>query len=73
MNLLFQRSVLAGHLCEFAREDYSQLFTHFVAQFGIAFGLCSLALERVHLPCDFVEDVVDPREVLAGMFEAQFR
>ena len=43
-----------------------------VADGGIALGLGGLALERVHLPRDFFEDVVDAGEVLLGLLEAQF-
>ena len=31
-----------------------------------------LALQRIHLPRDFLEDVIDAGQVLLGVFEARF-
>ncbi len=48
-------------------KHQAQLVAHFVAQLGIALGFGGLTLQRVHLPRDFVEDVVDARQVLLGV------
>jgi len=60
--------VHAGHA---AGEGYAEAATEFVAEGGETFGLGGLALEAVHLAGDFVEDVIDPGEVLPGAFEAE--
>ena len=67
-----QRS-LGIKLRELADQQHAQLGAHLVAQLGVALGLRGLPLQRVHLASDFVEDVVDAREVLLGVFEAGFR
>src|SRR5581483_2673906 len=72
IQLLIQPSGFLVDLCEFAGQHHAQFGAHFVAQPGIALGFGSLTLERIHLPCDFVEDVVDTREVQAGFFESSF-
>ena len=59
-------------LRELAGQHDAQLGAHFVAQLRIALGLGGLALQRVHLPRDFVEDVVDARQVQLGVFQTSF-
>ncbi len=60
-------------LGELAGQHQSQLGAHLVAQAGVAFGLGSLALERVHLPRDFLENVVHAVQIQLGIFQARFR
>ncbi len=57
---------------EFAGEDEAQLGAHFFAQASVALGLGGLALQRIHLARDFVENVVDAGQVQLGVFEAGF-
>ena len=56
----------------FAGQDEAQLGAHLVAQLGEALGLRGLALQGIHLARDFVEDVVEARQVQLGFFEARF-
>src|SRR5579872_1348303 len=79
MNVFAQRidlsvkpRALALQLDELACQDHAQLRPHFVAQLGIPLGLRCLALERIHLPCNFVEDIVDAGQILLRVFEAGF-
>ena len=64
--LLFQFGELAG-------QHHPQLGPHLVAQLGIALRLRRLPLQRVHLPRDFVENVVNARQVLLGFLQPGFR
>ena len=73
MNLGIERHAFLVHLGELAGEHDPQLGAHFVAQPGIALGLAGLALERVHLPRDFFENVVDAVEIGFGVFQARLR
>ena len=71
--LCLQRRGLGIELRELAGQDDAQFRAHFVAQLGIALGLAGLALQRIHLPRHFVEDVVDARQVQLGVFQTRFR
>ena len=73
MKLGVERHAFLVHLGELAGEHDPQLGAHFVAQPGIALGLAGLALERVHLPRDFFEDVVDAVEIGLCVFQARLR
>ena len=59
-------------LGQLAGQYQSQFRPHFLAQFGIAFRFRGLALERIHLARDFVENVIHPRQVLLGVFQTRF-
>ena len=63
--LLFDRGELAG-------QNQTQLGPHFFPQPGIALRLRGLPLQRIHLPRDFVEDVVHARQVQLGVFQSRF-
>ena len=63
----------AVQLRELAGEHNPQLGSHFVAQLGIALGFRGLPLQRVHLPRDFLENVIHARQVLLSVFETCFR
>lgn len=66
--------VLRRLLVEFGEltgQHEAKLLAHFVAQLRITLGLRGLTLQRVHLPRDFIEDVVDAGEVLLGVGEAR--
>ena len=67
-----QGCLLAIHLRDAAGQYHAQPGAHFVAESGIAFCLRRLPLERTHLPGNFFEDVVDPRQILFGLFQAKF-
>src|ERR1019366_4581713 len=41
-------------------------------ELAIALGLGCLAFERIHLPGDFLQDVVDARQILLGAFQFGF-
>ena len=58
---------------ELAGQHHAQLGAHLVAQPGVTLGLRRLPLQRIHLPRDFVEDVVDARQVQLGVFQARLR
>ena len=60
------------HLRELAGQHDAQFGAHLVAQSGIALRLAGLALQRIHLPRDFFENVVDAVQVLLGIFQARF-
>ena len=70
-NLNRQRCLLAIHLRDPAGQHHAQPGAHLVPERGIALGLRRLALERTHLPGYFFEDVVDPRQILFGLFQAK--
>ena len=72
MDLGIEGHALLVHLGELAGQHHPQLGAHLVAQSGIALGLAGLALERVHLPRDFFENVVDAVQVRLGVFETRF-
>ena len=57
---------------EFAGQDQAQLGSHFLAQAGITLGFGGLPLQGIHLPRDFVEDVVNASQVKLGVLEARF-
>ena len=57
---------------ELAGQHEAQLGAHLLAQPGVALGLRGLALQRIHLARDFVEDVVDAGQIQLGVFEARF-
>jgi hypothetical protein len=44
----------------------------FDLELAVALGLGRLPLERIHLPGDFLQDVVDARQVLLGAFQLGF-
>ncbi len=58
-------------MCELAGQQHAQLGAHLIAQLGITLGLRRLPLQRIHLARDFVEDVVDARQVQPGVFQAR--
>ena len=62
---LLDRGKLAG-------QHHAQLGPHLLAQLGVALGLGGLALQRIHLARDFVENIVDAGEIQLGIFEAGF-
>src|SRR5260370_40506166 len=64
--------LLNPYLRELAGKYDLQLFAHLVAQAGIALGLGSLALQRVHLPRDFFDNIVDAGKMLPRRFQTQF-
>ena len=53
-------------------KNNAETRTKFFAECTVTLRLGGLALERVHLTRDFVEDVVDAGEIEAGGFEAKF-
>src|SRR5207253_684662 len=59
VDLAIERSGLAGKRDEAAGQYDAQARMHLVTQAGVTLGLGSLALKRVHLARDFVEDVVN--------------
>ena len=63
--------LLGIHRGHAAGQHNAQPAAQFVAHGSEALGLGGLALEAVHLPRDFFEDVVDAGEVLLRAFEAQ--
>ena len=71
IELRIQFGALPIQLRELAREYNTQLGAHLVAQLGVSFGLGRLALQRVHLPRDFLEDIVHPGQVQFGIFQAR--
>ncbi len=71
LNLLFEGSVLTRHLRQLACEYDAEFLPHLIAQLCITLGFCSLAFEGIHLPRDFVENVVDTRQILPRMLQAQ--
>src|SRR5258708_32940916 len=71
MDLGIESHAFLVHLSELAGEHDSKFGAHLVAQPGIALGLASLALERVHLPRDFFEDVIHAVEISFGVFESR--
>src|SRR3979411_1717551 len=71
MDLGIESHAFLVHLGELAGEHDSKFGAHFVAQPGIALGLAGLALERVHLPRDFFEDVIHTVEISFGVFESR--
>ena len=71
--MLLQRGRFGVELRELAGQHNAQLGAHLVAQAGVAFGLRRLPLQRVHLARDFVENVVDARQIELGIFQARFR
>ena len=71
--LSVDRCAFVIQLREFAGEHNPQLGSHFVAQLGIALGFRGLPLQRIHLPRNFLEDVVHARQVLFSVFETRFR
>ena len=71
MDLGIESCAFLVHLRELAGEDYPQLGAHFVAQLRIALGLAGLALERVHLPRDFFENVIHAVQIGLGVFQAR--
>ena len=62
----FQHPESAGHRA-------AQVRHHLRAQFFVALGLGRLALQRIHLPPDFFQNVEHARKILLGAFELRFR
>ena len=60
-------------LREFAGQHYAQLGAHFIAQPRITLGFRRLPLQRIHLPRDFFENVVDAIQIQLGIFQPSFR
>ena len=50
----------------------AQLRVHLALHFVVTPRLGRLALQRIHLPADFFENVEDAREILLGAFEFRF-
>src|ERR1019366_5963472 len=63
--IALQQAVLAA-------QHHAQPRIEFDLQFAIALGLGGLPLERIHLPRDFLQDVVDARQVLLGALQLGF-
>src|SRR5208282_2358635 len=72
LELGIERHASPIHLREFAGQHHPQFGAHFVPQPGIALGLAGLALERIHLPRNFLENVVDAIQIRLGVFEPRF-
>ena len=79
LHVLGQRLQLGVEFCAFlinrgklTRQHHAKLGTHLFAQLGVALGLGGLALQRIHLACHFVENIVHARKVQFGIFEARF-
>ena len=70
-DLRVQLRTLLIQLGEFACQHHTQLGPHFVAQPGIALSLGRLPLQRIHLPRHFFKNVIDPRQILLGIFETR--
>ena len=64
--LALQHPIAAG-------ERYAKLRHHLGLQLFVALGLGRLALQRIHLPADFFEDVEHARQILLGAFQLGFR
>src|SRR5208282_941921 len=71
MDLGIKSHTLLVHLRELAGEHHAQLGAHLVAQPGIALRLAGLALERVHLPRDFFENVVHAIQIRLGVLKTR--
>ena len=70
LRIKFRAFLLDGG--ELAGQHQAQFGAHFFAQARVALGFGGLALEGIHLPRDFVEDVVDTGQVELGVFQARF-
>ncbi len=71
IDLRVKLSALLVDLGKFAGQHHAQLGAHFVAELGIALRFRSLPLQRIHLPRDFVENIVHASQVLLGVFQAR--
>src|SRR5579862_1748599 len=49
------------------------MLDHLALQLFVAAGFRSLALERIHLPAYFFENIEDARQILLGAFELGLR
>ena len=58
---------------KFAREHDAQAGFELRFKLSVAFGLGGLALQGIDLAGDFLQDVVDARQILLGAFELGFR
>ena len=56
-----------------AGERFAKLRHHLALEFFVAARLGCLALERVHLPAHFFENVEHARQILLGAFQLRFR
>ena len=63
--IALQQAVLAA-------EHHAQAGIQLDLEFAIALGLGRLALERIHLAGDFLQDVVHARQILLGAFQLGF-
>ncbi len=69
-DLLGGGGLLGIELGHAAGKNDAEAGTEFVAKGPVALRLGGLALEGGHLPGDFIEDVVDAREILTCRLEA---
>ena len=70
--LLLERGSFRIELRKLAGQHDAQFVAHLVAQLGVTLGFRRLPLQRIHLPRDFVEDVVDAGQVELGVFQPSF-
>ena len=63
--IALQQAILAG-------EHHAQAGIQLGLELAVALGLGCLPLERIHLAGDFLQDVVDARQILLGAFQLGF-
>ena len=68
-----ERCALLLQLGELAGQHQAQFGPHLLAQLGVTLRLRRLALERIHLPRDFLENVIHAGQVQLGVFQTRFR
>ena len=72
-DLRVERGALLLQLSKLAGQHQAQFGPHLLAQLGVALRLRSLALQRIHLPRDFFENVIHAGQVYLGVFQTRFR
>src|SRR5207253_11276119 len=73
MQLRLQIRSLSLHLREFSRQHDATLVGQLLAQPAIALCLRGLPFQRVHLPGDFLKDVVDAGQVQLRLLQPRLR
>ena len=61
--LSLQSSGFSLHFREARGQHDAELRPHFITQLREALSLCRLAFQRIHLPLNLVEDVIDAGQV----------
>ena len=73
VQLRVQLCALLFHGGELTGQYQPKLGSHFIPQASVTLRLGSLSLQRVHLPRDFLEDIIHPVQVELGIFQPGFR